>query len=91
MKTTKELLVARVKELRKARGLSQEQLAEMIEIEPKHVSRIEVVKSYPTLDRLERIAKALDVPMSVSRQKISHYFISSKQYIYHTTYHTFRI
>lgn len=63
MKTTKELLGARVKELRKSRGLSQEQLAEMIGIEPKHVSRIEVGKSYPTLDRLERIAKALDVPM----------------------------
>jgi transcriptional regulator with XRE-family HTH domain len=63
MKTTKELLGARVKELRKARGLSQDQLAEMIGIEPKHVSRIEVGKSYPTLDRLERIAIALDVPM----------------------------
>ena len=63
MKNTKELLGARVKELRKARGLSQDQLAELIGIEPKHVSRIEVGKSYPTLDRLERIAKALDAPM----------------------------
>ena len=63
MKTTKELLGARVKELRRVRGLSQDQLAEMIGIEPKHVSRIEVGKSYPTLDRLERIAKALDEPM----------------------------
>lgn len=49
--------------LRKAKGLSQEQLAEIVGIEPKHVSRLEVGKSYPTIDRLEKIAVALDVPM----------------------------
>lgn len=62
-KATKKLLGARVKELRKARGLSQEQLAEVIGIVPAHVSRIEVGRSYTTLDRLERIANALDVPI----------------------------
>ncbi|MEI8356296.1 MAG: helix-turn-helix transcriptional regulator [Deltaproteobacteria bacterium] len=41
MKNTKELLGARIKEIRKARGLTQEQLAEMVDIEQKHVSRIE--------------------------------------------------
>lgn len=63
MKTTKELLGARIKELRKSRNLSQEALAEVIEVEPRHLSRIEVGKSYPSLDRLERISKALDVPL----------------------------
>lgn len=63
MKNTKELLGARIKELRKARKLSQEELAELIGIEPRHMSRIEVGKSYPSLDRLERIAKALDVDL----------------------------
>lgn len=63
MKTGKEKLGARIKEFRKARGLSQEQLAEIIGIEQKHVSRLEVGKSYPTIDRLEKLALALNVPM----------------------------
>lgn len=63
MKSEKEKIGVRIKELRKSRGLSQEQLAEIIGIEQKHVSRLEVGKSYPTIDRLEKIAIALDVPM----------------------------
>ena len=63
MKNTKELLGARIKEIRKARGLTQEQLAEMVDIEQKHVSRIEWGKNYPTIDRLEKIAAALNVPL----------------------------
>ena len=63
MKTTKELLGARIKELRKSRGLSQEELAEKIGVEPQHMSRLEIGKSYPSLDRLEKIAIALDVPL----------------------------
>jgi transcriptional regulator with XRE-family HTH domain len=63
MKSTKELLGARIKELRKWRKLSQEELAEMIGVETRQMSRIEVGQSFPTLDRLERIAKALDVPI----------------------------
>lgn len=63
MKTTKELLGARIRELRKSRNLSQEQLAEMIDVEPRHVSRLEVGSSYPRIDRLEKIAAALDVPL----------------------------
>lgn len=64
MESTKQLLGARIKKFRKARGLSQEQLAELIGVEQKHVSRIEVGSSYPTIDRLERIAQALQVPIS---------------------------
>jgi len=63
MKTTKELLGARIKELRKTRGFSQERLAEMVGVEPKHLSRIEVGSSYPSLSRLELIANALGVPI----------------------------
>jgi transcriptional regulator with XRE-family HTH domain len=61
MRTTKQQLGRKIKEARKARGLSQEQLAEKIDIESKHVSRIEVGASYPSLDRLEKIALALNV------------------------------
>ena len=61
MSTAKRLLGMRIKELRKIRGLSQEALAEKIGIDPKHLSRIEVGKSYPSLDTLEKTANALQV------------------------------
>jgi len=63
MENTKVLLGARIKEIRKARGLTQEKLAEMIEVEQKHVSRIESGKNFPTIDRLEKMAAALNVPI----------------------------
>lgn len=63
MKSTKELLGARIKELRKSRKLSQEELAELIGVEPQHMSRIESGRSYPSLDRLEKISIALKVPL----------------------------
>lgn len=63
MKTTKELLGSRIKELRKAKKLTQEELAELIGVEPQHMSRLEIGKSYPSLDRLEKMAIALDVQL----------------------------
>ena len=63
MKSTKELLGERIRELRKNRGLTQEQLAEFVEVEQKHVSRLELGKSYPTIERLEKIAVALNVTL----------------------------
>ncbi len=41
----------------------REQLAELVGIEQKHMSRLEVGKNAPTIDRLEKIAAALNVPM----------------------------
>jgi len=64
MNHTRELLGKRIREIRKARGLTQERFAEMVDIEQKHVSRIELGKSYPTIDRLEKMAIALDVQLS---------------------------
>ena len=63
MKTTKELLGGRIKEFRKLRTLSQEQLAEEVNIAPKHLSRIEVGRGFPSLDTLENLAKALNVEL----------------------------
>ena len=63
MKSTKILLGARIKELRKRAGMSQEQLAEKIDVDPKHLSRIEVGRGYPSLDALENIAHVLNVEM----------------------------
>ena len=63
MSSRKMLLGARIKELRKRAGLSQDQLAEKVGIESKYLSRIEVGKRHPSLDALERIADSLQVEM----------------------------
>jgi transcriptional regulator with XRE-family HTH domain len=61
MQSTKVLLGQRIRELRKARGLSQDKLSEKISIDPKHLSRIELGKSFPYMETLEAIATALSV------------------------------
>lgn len=61
MRTTKELLGARIREVRKARQLSQDALAEKVGVDPKQISRIEGGKSYPSLDTLDSIARELHV------------------------------
>lgn len=63
MKNATELLGARIRELRKAQGLTQDQLAEILGVEQKYVSLMEHGKSYPSLDRLMRIAETLQVPL----------------------------
>lgn len=57
------LLGARIKELRKRAGLSQDQLGEQVGIEAKYLSRIEVGKRQPSLETLENIADSLKVEM----------------------------
>jgi transcriptional regulator with XRE-family HTH domain len=63
MDKTRQLLGARIKELRRLRELSQEKLAEMINIDPKHLSRIEVGRSFPSMDTLAGMAKSLRVEL----------------------------
>jgi transcriptional regulator with XRE-family HTH domain len=63
VKTTKALLGSRIREFRKAKSLTQEQLAEIVGVEPRHISRMEGGYNYPTIDRLEKIAEALNVPL----------------------------
>ncbi len=61
--STKELLGVRIQELRKLRKLTQAQLSQKVDIDAKHLSRIEVGKSFPSLDTLEKIANALKVEL----------------------------
>lgn len=63
MKSTKQLLGVRVRELRKNMGMSQDQLSEQIGIDPKHLSRIELGKSFPYMETLEAIASSLQVEL----------------------------
>jgi transcriptional regulator with XRE-family HTH domain len=63
MSNATELFGRKIKELGKLRGLSQEQLGEQIGIDQKHMSKIELGNSYPSLDRLMRISEVLHAPL----------------------------
>jgi transcriptional regulator with XRE-family HTH domain len=63
MKSTKQLLGARIKEIRKSKGLSQAELSEKLEIATNFLSRIEVGANYPSLDTLEKMSEALQVDL----------------------------
>lgn len=64
MESSKEYLGSRIKELRQKTKLTQAQLAEKIGIDPKHLSRIEGGKNYPSLDTLEKLAFSLNIQIS---------------------------
>lgn len=51
----------KLKRLRKSKNLTQEQLAEMIDIDPRNLSRIEVGLSFVKAETLEKILDALDI------------------------------
>ena len=63
MKSNKELLGARIRELRKGLKMSQEQLSELVDVDPRYISRIELGKCFPSMETLENIARALQVAM----------------------------
>lgn len=51
----------RLKELRSKKGITQYQLAEMVGVDPKHMSHIETGRSFPKADLIEKFAEALGV------------------------------
>ena len=63
MKPIKKLLGERIREFRKEKGFTQEQLAELVGVEPRHISRIEGGYNSPSIERLAKISEALDVPI----------------------------
>ncbi len=56
----KVLLGKKLKQIRISRGISQEQLSEMIYLSPRQMSIIETGNSYPSLDTFVRIAEKLE-------------------------------
>ena len=54
-------VAAQVKDIRRARHLSQRQLAGRMQVPRTYISKIENGKAIPTLSSLERLAHALDV------------------------------
>ena len=57
-------VAAQVKEIRRARHLSQRQLASRMQVPRTYISKIENGKAIPTLGSLERLAEALEVDVS---------------------------
>ena len=60
MSDIKKILGKRIKDLRKARKLTQEQLAEMVDIDQRTLSAIECGINFPTKN-LIKIAQALNI------------------------------
>ena len=54
---------ARIREARKAAGMTQEQLAEAVELSPQYVGQVERGCKTPRLETLDRIAHIFGVPL----------------------------
>lgn len=61
MSELKKLLGKRIREIRVARNLTQEDLSELTDIGASSISKIESGHFHPTDENLERIAKVLNV------------------------------
>lgn len=61
---TKKFLGARIQEIRKKANLKQAELAELIDIDSKHMSKIECGRCYPSFELLDKIAAQLKVSAS---------------------------
>lgn len=59
--TIKRLIGSRIKQLRRAKGLSQEELSEKIGMSSKYLSSIERGNENPTLDTFIKLAQSLGV------------------------------
>ncbi|MFZ2634166.1 MAG: helix-turn-helix transcriptional regulator [Desulfosalsimonadaceae bacterium] len=59
----KQMIGLRIKALRSNKGMTQEQLSEKMEINPKYLSSIERGKENPTIDTLIKLSNALKVDL----------------------------
>lgn len=62
--TVKQIFGNNLHSYRKLRGLSQEQLAEMLDISVKHLSTMETGKVFASAELIEKISKVLTVSTS---------------------------
>ncbi len=60
----KKMFGKRLRELRNARMLTQETVAELIDIKPENYSRIENGLSFPKPENIEKISKVLNVEIA---------------------------
>lgn len=65
MKEAKNPVGLKIREIRKAKNLTQEKLAESADVNQRHIVRIETAEGEPSLTTLKKIAKALDVDIDI--------------------------
>ncbi len=73
------LLGNKIRQLRKSKGFTQEQLAEKAGIDDKHLSKIENGLHLPTYNTLQKLFKALDI--NYSDIKVSSNYIENNNSI----------
>jgi len=61
MSSLREIFAHNLKKYRKDCGLSQEKLAERVNVSIHHIAMIEIARSYPAMDLVERIANVLNI------------------------------
>jgi transcriptional regulator with XRE-family HTH domain len=61
MTDLRKVLAANIKLCRKARGLSQAKLAEIVNISDNYIALMETGRRFPSIAMLERIASALEI------------------------------
>ena len=57
--------LSKIKELRKEKGLSQRKLADMLNVSPSYIQKIESNKKNPSISTLKKISNALNIEVSV--------------------------
>ena len=61
MERLREIFAKNLKENRQKRGLSQEKLAELVNVSTHHIAMIELTRSFPASELMERLADALNI------------------------------
>lgn len=64
MNLDKELIGKKIRQIRKERGLSQEELSEKIDISPRHMCTIENGNSFPSIETFIKISEILDIDIN---------------------------
>lgn len=64
MDDVKKKIGLNIRKYRLSRGLKQNELAELVGVEDKTISRIEVGGNYPSMDLLVRISNVLDYDLT---------------------------
>lgn len=59
--TTREIFKRNLKYYRKKRGLTQEQLAELVDCNPKYISEIESRNKFPSAETIDALSIALNI------------------------------
>jgi transcriptional regulator with XRE-family HTH domain len=78
MSSLKDKFGKRVKEIRKGKGITQEQLAESVNIEPPNISKIECGMHFPQPDKIEKFwmwILKIYLNLSIIRSFFRHFFI----------------